>query len=54
MSIQITTEVHGLRELEKALNELGSEVAGNGKTNLVKTALMKAALPVMKTMKATA
>ncbi|MDB4312005.1 HK97 gp10 family phage protein [bacterium] len=50
----ITTEIHGLKELEQALIELGSEVAGNGKTNLVKTALMKAALPVLKTAKATA
>ena len=52
MTIQVTTEIHGLRELEKALIDLGSEVAGkNG--GLVRTALMGAALPVMKTAKAT-
>ena len=48
MSIQITTTVHGLKELEAALKDLGSEVAGkNG--GLVRTALMGAALPVLRT-----
>ena len=40
-------KVYGLRELEKALHELGSEVAGkNG--GLVRTALMGASLPVLR------
>jgi HK97 gp10 family phage protein len=53
MSLPITFKVHGLRELEKALIELGSEVAGkNG--GLVRTALMGAALPVLQDAKARA
>ena len=40
-------KVYGLRELEKALKDLGSDVAGkNG--GLVRTALMGAALPVLR------
>ena len=53
MSVQITTHLAGLEELEKALKELGSEVAGkNG--GLVRTALMGAALPVLRTAQGTA
>lgn len=51
MSIKTTVDVTGLKELEDALNELGSEVAGkNG--GLVRTALMGAALPILKEAKA--
>lgn len=48
MTVQTTIDVVGLKELEAALKDLGSEVAGkNG--GLVRTALMGAALPVMRT-----
>jgi HK97 gp10 family phage protein len=50
-TVKITTDVVGLKELLAALEDLGSEVAGN-KVNLVRTALMAAALPVLKTAKA--
>lgn len=47
MSVKVSVDVLGLRELEKALKSLGSEVAGkNG--GLVRTALMAAALPVLR------
>jgi len=47
MTIKVSVDVIGLRELEQALQELGSEVAGkNG--GLVRTALMGAALPVLR------
>lgn len=47
MSVKTTIDVTGLKELEEALKELGSEVAGrNG--GLVRTALMGAALPVLR------
>jgi len=50
VSVKTTVDVYGLKELEDALNELGSEVAGkNG--GLVRTALMGAALPVLKDAK---
>lgn len=45
MTDRVTWRVDGLKELESALKELGSDVAGkNG--GLVRTALMNAALPV--------
>ena len=44
---QLSIKVDGLRELEAALIDLGSEVAGK-KGGLVKTALMAAALPVLR------
>jgi HK97 gp10 family phage protein len=46
MSISIKTEVLGLKELEKALKDLG-EAAGQ-KGGPVKTALMAASLPVLR------
>jgi len=49
VSVKTTIDVVGLKELEAALKELGSEVAGkNG--GLVRTALMGAALPVLRDM----
>ena len=46
MSVKVAVDVVGLRELEHALKELGSEVAGkNG--GLVRNALMAAAKPVL-------
>ena len=45
----MTIKVHGLKELQDALKDLGSEVAGSsgkGKTNLVKNSLMYAMEPV--------
>jgi HK97 gp10 family phage protein len=46
MSVTTTFKVFGLKELEKALHELGSEVAGqNG--GLVRTALWAASKPVL-------
>lgn len=53
----MTIRVSGLKELEDALKELGSEVAGSsgkGKTNLVREAMMKAMEPVKTQAKETA
>ena len=50
MSTVVSVDVIGLRELEQALQELGSEVAGkNG--GLVRNALMAAAKPVLEMAK---
>ena len=50
MSISLKVEVIGLRELEKALRDLG--VAAGQKGGPVKTALMAAALPVLRSAQA--
>jgi len=50
VSVKVSVDVIGLRELEQALQELGSEVAGkNG--GLVRNALMAAAKPVLEMAK---
>ena len=46
MTIKTTVNVVGLKELEDALHELGSEVAGQ-RGGLVRTALRAAAVPVL-------
>jgi len=53
MSIKTTVSVDGLKELEAALKELGSEVAGQ-RGGLVRTALMGAALPILREAQARA
>ena len=50
MSISLKVDVIGLRELEKALKDLG--VAAGQKGGPVKTALMAAALPVLRSAQA--
>lgn len=53
MTVKIQTKVHGLRELDEALRELRKEV-GEGDKNIVKSALMNAALPVWRAQQAEA
>jgi hypothetical protein len=52
MSVKVNFEVHGLKELQKALTELPKELVSN-KGGPVKTALMAATLPVMRTAQST-
>jgi hypothetical protein len=52
MTAPVKFEVHGLRELEKALTQLPKELVSNN-GGVVKTALMAATLPVMRTAQTT-
>ena len=52
MTVKVNFEVHGLKELQKALMQLPAELVSN-KGGPVKTALMAATLPVMRTAQAT-